>query len=124
MAVVAFASAAAVVSIVTGVAAVTGCRRFEEGLVGVTIKTGCLLVLSCQAESGYVMVEFDLGPADRRVAVATCSTHCFPVHVVCLVTGRAFGLRITMLFAGLVTGTTVSIAVFSFQREVSGHVRE
>ena len=50
-------AAAAFMCIVALVAAVAGCRCFQESMVGVTFKTGGLLVLTDESEPGRVMVE-------------------------------------------------------------------
>lgn len=89
MTVTALLAAAALMRIVSLVAAVASGRRFQEGLVGVTVKAGDLFVFSDEAETGGVVIKFNLDPADRRVAVTAGTTHRLTMNIVVLVAGEA-----------------------------------
>lgn len=89
VAVAAFRTATAVMRIIGLVAAIAGGRRFQEGLVGVTAKAGRLFVFSDKTETGGVVIEFNLDPAHRRVAVTAGTTHRLTMDIVVFVAGKA-----------------------------------
>jgi len=88
VAVAAFRTAAALMRIVSLVAAVASGRRFQEGLVGVTAKAGGLFVFSDKAETGGVVIKRNLDPAGRRVAVTAGAAHRLTMNIVVLVAGK------------------------------------
>ena len=89
MTVTAFRTATALMCIVFPMAAVASGRRFQESLVGVTVKAGDLFVSSDKTETGGVVIKFNLDPADRRVAVTAGTTHRLTMNIVVLVAGEA-----------------------------------
>jgi hypothetical protein len=81
----AFGTAAPIVSIIFGMAGVTRGRRILERVVGVTVKTPRSLVVTDQREAGRVVIELNVQPAFRCMAVAALRTESARMCVVALV---------------------------------------
>ena len=82
----AFGTAAPIVRVVLGMAGVTRRWRILERVVGVTVKTPRPLVVTDQREAGRVVIELNVQPAFRRMAVAALRTESARMCVVALVT--------------------------------------
>lgn len=89
MAVVTLLAAAAVVYVVRCMAAETGSGRIAERTVRVAIAAGGFPMAAEQREPGRVVIEIDVPPIDRGMAVATLLPHEALVCVVVAVTSDA-----------------------------------
>lgn len=116
--------AAAVVSVVLGVAVEAVLRWRRERLVCVAARTISFPVLTDQREAGRVMIEVNVGPGDGGMAVRTLGTHGVAVNVVCLVAGKTLGRRIAVLAASLVAFRAICFGMLAEQREVGEVVVE
>ena len=70
------------VGVIARVAPVTGCWRFCKSLVGVAVEAGCRLMFSDQLKSCRIVIEEYVGPAARRMTVATFSAHGLAMNIV------------------------------------------
>ena len=89
VAVAAILSAAPVMGVVLGVAVETGGRRCLECLILVATRALGFCVLADQREAGRVVIELDVGPGDRRMAVGALRTHRDAMNIVRFVAGKA-----------------------------------
>ena len=120
MAGLAFLAATAVVRVVFGMAVITGCRRALERGVGVAGIALRFSMLADQGPPGRVVIELDVGPAGRRVAVAAALAHVLFVRIVFPVTRETGGGRIAVLVLGRVAIRALGVEVQADELEI-GH---
>lgn len=118
MAIAALGAAATIMCVVVGMAVVAGGGCLGERLIFVTVEASGRQVFAEQRVAGNVVVEFDFGPAGRRMAVATFGAHGFAVNVVFFVAGKARGWRITVLFFCLVAVAALRLQVLPVQGKI------
>ena len=124
VAVSAFLAAAPIMRIVLGMTAVAGSRRFGKRVIGMTRKAGCRLMLADQCEVGLCVVERNVHPVGRRVAIVALSSDKFVMWIVGFVagdTGRRCG---TVLAARFMTTSAFQTIVLADEREVSRRMHE
>lgn len=114
-------SASSVVGIILLVASEAGRRRQSESVVRMAIQTSDFLVLAEQRVIGRVVVEFDLLPISRRMAVSTCLTKVALVHIIVTVAINAQTGRLAEFLAVFVAVRAFHVDMLAIEMKV-GHI--
>ena len=124
MTVIALFAAAAVMGIVLGVTAETGCRRILVCLVRVAIEALILTMLADQRKVSCIVVERRICPVTRVVALGTFRTKTTVMRLVVAMAIDAFAGRLAMLRVGLMAAFALGLKVLTQQLEIGEMVIE
>jgi len=124
VAIAAFVTAAAIMRIILGMAPEACSRRIGKRVVRMTVEAGRFQVFADQRVPRRFVVELDLEPVIRGVAVAAGVAHGLAMRVIILVTRKAVTRGVAMPLLGLVTIAALVVRVLAQQREISEFVVE
>ncbi len=118
MAVAAFLSAASIVRVILGMAAIARRRYIDKSVIGVAVETACCCMAADQREAGLIVVKRHILPASRQMAIAATLTDRFWMGAIGFVAGYTGRWRRPVLAIGFVATGALQTIVLSLQGEI------
>ena len=112
------------VGIVFGVAAVAGRGCVGERIVCVAIEARGSLVLADQGKAGCIVIEFNLEPVIRRVAVGALCAERSRVRIVVFVAGKTIARCVAVFLLGAMTVVALILGMMANQGKIGEFVIE